>query len=297
MKCVGRRYACRMGLIFDSFGRALAYCLMPRVVLLSLLPLVLLLLGVGAGWYLFWDAAVAWMHTWLQGASWLGTVWGWLQQWGISDASAWVAPVLVVLTVTPLLVMACLLLVSIFVLPAMVSLVAQRRFPQLERKRGGSTLASLWWTVSSTVLALVALLVSMPLWLIPPLVLVLPPLIWGWLTYRVTLFDALAEHASSEERKQILGRYQVGLLAMGVACGFLGAAPGIVWISGLVFAAAFVVLIPVALWIYTWVFVFSSLWFVHFSLAALARLREEQPVVAASESSLLPASPEPPPAV
>ena len=46
--------------------------------------------------------------------------------------------------------------------------------------------------------------------------------------------------------------------------------------SGVVFAAAFFVLIPLAIWIYTFVFAFSSLWFAHFCLAALERLRAEE---------------------
>ena len=36
------------------------------------------------------------------------------------------------------------------------------------------------------------------------------------------------------------------------------------------------VLVPVAIWIYTLVFAFSSLWFAHFALAALAALRDER---------------------
>jgi len=42
-----------------------------------------------------------------------------------------------------------------------------------------------------------------------------------------------------------------------------------------VFAAAFFVLVPIAIWIYTLVFAFSSLWFTHFCLTALQRLREQ----------------------
>ena len=99
-------------------------------------------------------------------------------------------------------------------------------------------------------MALLALLFSVPLWLVP-LVLVLPPLIWGWLTYRVMAFDALAEHASKDERREVLRRYRVTLLGMGILTGYLGAAPSIVWASGVVFAAAFVVLLPLAIWIYT----------------------------------------------
>src|SRR5258705_9194682 len=30
---------------------------------------------------------------------------------------------------------------------------------------------------------------------------VIPPLIWGWLTYRVMAFDALSAHASKPDRK------------------------------------------------------------------------------------------------
>ena len=48
------------------------------------------------------------------------------------------------------------------------------------------------------------------------------------------------------------------------------------WASGALFAAAFVVLVPLAIWIYTLVFAFSSLWFAHYCLAALElRLRSE----------------------
>jgi hypothetical protein len=127
----------------------------------------------------------------------------------------------------------------------------------------------------------VALVVSMPLWLIPPLVLVLPPLIWGWLTYRVMSFDALAEHASPEERATVLRTHRLPLLCIGVLCGYLGAAPSIVWASGLLFAAAFFVLVPLAIWIYTLVFAFSALWFGHYCLDALAQLRAQRGAAAA----------------
>ncbi len=79
-------------------------------------------------------------------------------------------------------------------------------------------------------------------------------------------FDALAEHASKDERREVLRRHRVTLLGMGVLTGYLGAAPSIVWASGVVFAAAFAVLLPLAIWIYTLVFAFSSLWFAHFCL-------------------------------
>lgn len=267
-----------MGLLLDSFWRAAAYCLRPRVIALSVLPLLLMVaLALGLG-YVYWDAAVQGMHRLLDASAWLASVWNWLQSWGLGDVSGVLAPLLVVLAVAPVLVVVSLLLVALMMTPALVSLVAERRFPALERKKGGSFLAGILWSLGSTVLALVALMISVPLWLVPPLVLVLPPLIWGWLTYRVMVFDALAEHASKEERHEIFQRHRASLLAIGIVTGYLGAAPSIVWASGVVFAAAFFVLVPLAIWIYTLVFAFSSLWFAHYALAALERLRAERVV-------------------
>jgi hypothetical protein len=96
----------------------------------------------------------------------------------------------------------------------------------------------------------------------------------------VMSFDALAEHASADERRQLLRAHRWPLMAIGVLCGYLGAAPSIVWASGVVFAAAFFVLIPLAIWIYTLVFAFSALWFAHYCLDALARQRDERAAAA-----------------
>jgi hypothetical protein len=110
--------------------------------------------------------------------------------------------------------------------------------------------------------------------------MLIPPVIWGWLTYRVLTFDVLAVHASRDERLAITREHRLSLMCMGVVTGLMGAAPSLVWASGALFAAAFVVLVPIAVWLYTLVFAFSSLWFAHFALAALAELRSRDLVSA-----------------
>ena len=74
----------------------------------------------------------------------------------------------------------------------------------------------------------------------------------------------------------------MSLLAIGVLSGYLGAAPSLIWASGAMFIAMAPILVPLAIWIYTLVFVFSSLWFAHYCLAALYDLRREQIVVDAN---------------
>ncbi len=278
-----------MGLLFDSFWRAVAYCLHPRVILLSFVPLLLMvLLSFGLG-YFFWDAAISSVAQWLEDAALLQSVLGWLDRVGMSSLRTVFAPLLVLVLATPVIVLLCLLLVALFMTPAMVELVAQRRFSQLERKRGGSLLIGLLWSLGSTLLALLALLVSMPLWLVPPLVLIIPPLIWGWLTYRVFAFDALAVHASPAERRTLLREHRNSLLAMGVLSGYLGAAPSLLWASGALFIALAPLLVPVAIWIYTLVFAFASLWFAHFALSSLDALRAASPAPVAAEPLVQPA--------
>jgi hypothetical protein len=264
-----------MNLFLDSFWRAVAYCVRPRVIALSFLPLILMVaLSLGLG-YFYWDAALDWVRSLLDASAMVTTLLDWLQGIGAGALKPVLAPLIVIFAVTPLIVVVSLLIVALLMAPALVALVAERRFPALERKHGGSWLGALVWSLGSTLMAVVALVVTVPLWLVPPLILILPPLIWGWLTYRVMAYDALADHASREERNEILRRHRGWLLGIGVLTGFLGAAPSLLWASGALFAVAFVVLVPFAVWVYTLVFAFSALWFAHFSLAALQSLRAE----------------------
>jgi hypothetical protein len=262
-----------MSLFLDSFWRAVAYCLHPRVIVLSLLPLIaMVLIALGLG-YFYWDSAVNTVFTWLESTSWMEQLGHWLSMMGMDGLKNALAPLLIIFAITPLLVVVVLFFVALLMTPAVVNLVSRRRFPDLERKHGASFVRGAFWSLGSMLLAILAMVVSLPLWLIPPLILVLPPLIWGWLTYRVMAFDALAEHASGDERRLVFQGHRTWLLLMGIVTGYLGAAPSIVWASGWFFAAAFPVLIPVAIWIYTLVFAFSSLWFAHYCLAVLAQMR------------------------
>ena len=273
-------YTYFMNKLLDSFWRAAVYCLHPRVIALSILPLVIMAaISLGLG-YFFWEAAISAVRGNLESYELLGTMVGWLEGLGLSNLRLVLAPVLLLFLAIPVIVIVSLLFVAVFMTPAMVALVAERRFPKLERKKGGSLMASVFWSLGSTVLAVVALVLSIPLWLVPPLILVLPPLIWGWLTYRVMSYDALADHASSEERRQIFKEHRGSLLAIGILSGYLGAAPSLIWASGAMFVAMAPILVPVAIWVYTLVFAFSSLWFAHYTLSALELLRKKNNALA-----------------
>ena len=64
---------------------------------------------------------------------------------------------------------------------------------------------------------------------------------------------------------------------MGVACGYLGAAPTALWALGAVTVIFAPVMLVASVWIYMLVFAFSSLWFAHYLLSALQAWRLQGP--------------------
>lgn len=262
-----------MRLMVDSFWRAAVYCLHPRVILWSLVPLLISGMLAALLGYFFWDIALAALRLQLESWSWSAWLMGWLVGVGGEGIGQLVVPLLLAALTLPLLVIVALLVVALLMMPHLVDLVAQRRFPLLERRHGEPLWRSVAGSIGATLAALLALLLSMPLWLIPPLVLILPPLIWGWLTYRVMGVDALAEHASRDERVRVMREHRWPLLGIGIVTGYLGAAPALVWAVSAAWLVLAPLLIAVSMWLYTLVFAFSALWFIHYALAALADLR------------------------
>jgi hypothetical protein len=289
--------------VWDAFWRAAITCLHPRVLLWSLLPLAVAASAVGLAGWAYWEAALDAVRSTLDAWTMGDAVFRWLHSVGAPEMRALIAPMVVVALSVPAVLVLSLLLVAALATPAVVRLVVGQRFAGLRALRGASGLQALLWSLACTVAALLGLVLSIPLWLVPPLVMLLPPLIWGWLTCHVLAFDVLAHHASAAERRAILRGRRWTLLAMGVMCGYLGALPSLLWTAGTMalVLAPFVALL--ATWMYTVIFVFAACWFAHFCLAELQRLRDSLPAAGdiepvggpgAAPEALLPPRTEPP---
>lgn len=272
--------------LFDAFWRAAAYCLHPRVILLSLAPVLLaggtvLLLG-----WLYWEAAIDAVQHLLSFWTLTDAVLGWLDRQGFEGLRAIIAPLVIVLLAVPLVVLLSLLLVALLMTPSIVGLVARRRFPQLQVRGGTAGWRTVLWSMGVSAVALVALVASVPLWLIPPLGLVLPPLIWGWAGGKIFAFEVLADHADVAERRHLLKTHRGPLLAMGVVSGLMGAVPSLVWAIGAFALVLAPLLLVLSVWLYTLVFAFASAWFAHYALSALQAHREaEQAAQAAHDAA------------
>ena len=278
--------------LFDAFWRAAAYCLHPRLILLSLAP-VLVAGGVvlGLGW-LYWAPAVDAVQTALSYWTLGDAALRWLDNVGFGGLRALIAPLVIVIVAVPLVVMLSLLMVALLMTPSIVGLVARRRFPTLKARRGAGGWQTTAWALWITLLALLAMAITLPLWLLPLFGLVLPPLIWGWASGRIFAFEVLAEHADAEERRTLLKAHRGPLLAIGVIAGFMGAVPTLVWAVGVLALVLAPLLLIVSVWLYTLVFAFAAAWFAHYALAALQELREQRG--AAEAASAVPAIEAPP---
>ena len=279
-----------MKLLFGSFWRAVAYCLHPRVIMLSLLPLMvagIATLGLG---YFYWEDANRAVRGVLEQWSLVNSLLEWISSMLGAGFRTGITQLIVIALTIPVVVAFTLVLVGLWITPAIVALVSRRRFSTLEHRHGASWWLSVAASFGWTIAALLAVVITLPFWLVPGLALVLPPLIWGWLTAKVMGFDSLAEHASQPEREAILRAHRWPFLIMGIVCGFLCGVPSMIWTLGMgVIVAAPFVMVPV-IWLYTLIFTFSALWFTHYALAVLASLRAAEVAMRTVQPAVAPSS-------
>ncbi len=262
--------------LLRSFGRALASALHPRMLWLTFMPFFAATVGWGVILWFFWQTLIGSTRTWLESWSFptpLYPLFDWL---GFSALHTAVAPFIVIAMVIPLIVVTVLLLIATLSMPAVIRYLSARQFASLEMRRGGTWYGSLGQALWTTLVCLVLLIVTLPLWLVPPFFALIPPLLWGWLTYRVMSYDALALHATRDERRALVRRFRLPLLLIGIASGLLGSLPTLLWASSVWLIVLFPVITAVTIWIYAFILMFSALWFGYYCLRALQRMRADE---------------------
>ena len=265
--------------ILRAFGRAVVSQMHPRMLMLTVIPFVLATALWGGLIWWSWDPIMGGARALLEGSvftSWIYSMLDWL---GLQSLRSVVAPLFVLTLAIPLVIASMLIFISLFSVPAVVKHL-ERAYPDLQKAHGGSIAGSVFQALGNTVVFLLLVLVTLPLWLIPPFFALIPPVLWGWLTYRVMTYDALSEHATAEERKTLMKRHRIPLLTIGVVVGLLGSAPTLLWVWSAVIIFLFPVVLAGTLWLYVLIFIFSALWFGHFCLRALADLRAERAAAA-----------------
>jgi CysZ protein len=232
--------------VFEAFRKAARDLCRPRVLLMVAVPILCATaVWVLLGW-LFWARLTDWVNALLMAsvpARWLtGWATGVLQFVGTLVALALLAPCILI---------TALLITEFFTLPALISFVADRYYPQLVRVHGGTVAGSVANTTAAIVIFALLWLVTLPLWFTGIGALTIPVINSAYLNQRVFRYDALAEHASTDELRGVIANNKRSLYLLGLLLAVFYYVP------------LLNLLVPAL----------SGLAFTHFQLDALSRLR------------------------
>jgi hypothetical protein len=205
-------------------------------------------------WLMVWPMLVAvgtWLTValvfWARAALWVAELLrGWIEGYAITTtlnlaaAVPWVAHALLVLFFVPVVVLTALAILSVFGMPAMVEHVAASRFPQLARRQGGNVAGSVWNAVVAVGGMALLFVVTLPLWVLPPLWPMIPVAILAWVNQRILRYDALAEHAHGGEMSSIFRKHGRTLYTLGLILALVAYVPLVGFFAPVVVALAFI---------------------------------------------------------
>ena len=202
--------------ILDALARAFKSLLHPKMLVLTLWPMLLALLFWGVVAWVFWDRWSADLNGYAMSVGAEDK----LAQWGFKWLVHWFITALLLSLLLPVIYVTALAFSAIFAMPVMLKFVAGRDYPELEMRHGGTFMGSIWNTVVAIVVFLVLWVVTLPLWLVPFGLPVVPTLLAAYLNQRLFRYDALADHASKEEYARIREQAHGRLFSLGGILGF-----------------------------------------------------------------------------
>lgn len=228
------------GQVLGAFLRACAGQLHPKMLALLVLPV-----GVAIVFWLLvalfvWDPLVGFLRVeFFEGAGPIGTLFQWVASFGLDELRGLAVVVTALMLLSPLMVVIAMGVVAVVSMPAVLRHLGRGAYRDLAPRGGGSMLLSVGTALWSGLLFLLGYLVTLPLWLIPPLAFVLPWLWWGWFTARVMRFDSLAEHADADELRGLQRRHRSQYLMLGLLVSTLNYVPLMFLVTPVLSALAF----------------------------------------------------------
>jgi CysZ protein len=236
-----------MEAVIKALGAAARSLVHPVILAILLVPmLVALTLWIGVVWA-YWD-------TWTSGIQ-TGVLdhanFAWTAKWDLARVASWLAVAILLAMLAPVIILTALLIATVFAMPVLVRHVARSDYPNLERRRGGTVVGSIWNAVAAIGLFGILWIATLPLWLLGPLAVLLPLVLSAWLNQRLFRYDALSDHADAAEMTRIFEFARGRLFLLGMVTGVI------------YFIPPFNLIAPV----------FAALAFIHLCLSELERLR------------------------
>lgn len=234
-----------------AFRRALISQVHPKMLAALLMPFIIALVGAIILLWLFWTPLTGWLDGQLSQWNMVNQVDQWLLAVGLFSIKFYMIPVLAAGMLLPLAGILGLVIAAIFVMPIVLRHIERREYKNVRRQGQHAVAVGAWNAVLVGAVFVFGWLITMPLWLFPPLALILPVFWWAFAFNRIMRVDALVEHASGRERRFLWRRHNPQYWVIGVCLALANLFPPM-WL-----------VLPV----------FSALVFAHYSLEALRQYR------------------------
>lgn len=223
--------------VFGALGYGLVNLFHPRMLWLMVWPMLVALTVWGVAAFVLWTRLALWMAALLQ--QWADPVLGWVP-FDLGTAATIIANVMLLLLFVPLVYFTAIFILGVFGMDKMVDHVAATSFPGLERRRGGSTAGAIWNGVLAVAGMALVFVVSLPLWLVPPLGPIVLLAILSWGNQRLLRYDALSQHADKTEMARIFRERRGALWILGILLALLAYVPLVGFFGPVVFGLAFI---------------------------------------------------------
>jgi len=109
----------------------------------------------------------------------------------------------------------------------------------LERRATAGMAGSIRNAIAAGLGMVVLLIVTLPLWLVPPLWPVIPVAILAWVNQRLLRYDSLAEHAEPIEMKLVFREQRGALYGLGLLLALVAYVPLVGFFAPVLFGLAF----------------------------------------------------------
>jgi CysZ protein len=223
--------------VLGALGYGLLNVFHPRMLWLMVWPMLVALAAWGTAAFFFWRRLSVPLSDVLKG--WLDLALGWLP-FDLGTLAAFIANSMLVMLFFALVYLTVLFILGAFGMQKMVDYVAAHSFAGLERRRGGGTAGSVWNGIVAVGGMAGMFVVSLPLWLVPPLGPLVLLAILSWANQRLLRYDALAEHADAAEMARIFRERRVALYVLGFLLGLFAYVPLLQFLGPVVFGLAFI---------------------------------------------------------
>jgi len=226
--------------VLSAFLRSVASLFHPKMLALLLVPFLVAVVFWGVVALLVWAPLLDWLGAvFFDGEGAGAWIFAQAERFGFSGLGDLLAALAALMLILPLMFATALVIIAVFAMPAVNRHLGGGPYRDVERRGSWSVPASAWNALAGSAVFVAGYLLTLPLWLIPPLAFFVPWLWWSWLAARLMRFDSLVEHADPVERRALIARHRWNYFALGMMVSVLNYIPPLLIVTPVLSALAF----------------------------------------------------------